>query len=63
MKQYTRTITLLVSLGYVNPAAAQSITLLRNTVLSANATAVKSYDTNVNVASYRHQGILYYSGY
>src|SRR6185295_17334045 len=39
------------------------ISLLRNTLLSSNATAVKSYDTNVNVASYRHQGLLYYSGY
>lgn len=44
-------------------AMALGISLLRNTVLSSNATAVKSYDTNVNIASYRHQGILYYSGY
>ena len=44
-------------------APAQSLTFVRNTVVSSNATAIKSYETNVNVASYRHQGLLYYSGY
>jgi hypothetical protein len=56
------------SMALARPApapAAQSapgISLVRNTVLSSNATAVKSFDTNVNIASYRHQGILYYAG-
>ena len=63
MKQNTWAILFLVSLVHVSPAAAQSVTLLRNTVLTSNATAVKSYDTNVNIASFRHQGILYYSGF
>lgn len=50
-------------LALASHAQGQTVTLVRNTVLSSNATAVKSYDTNVNVASYRHQGILYYNGY
>lgn len=63
MKYSIWTIPVAVSLSLTGQAAAQSVTLQRNTVLSSNATAVKSYDTNVNVASYRHQGLLYYSGY
>ena len=63
MKYSTWSIPVVVSLSVSGHAAAQNVTLLRNTVLSSNATAVTSYDTNVNVASYRHQGLLYYSGY
>jgi len=40
-----------------------SVTVVADTVLSSNATTVKSYDTNVNVASYRQNGIMYYGGY
>lgn len=47
--------TLATSLG--------SVTVVRDEVLSSNATTVKSYDTNVNVASYRQHGILYFGGY
>jgi hypothetical protein len=39
------------------------VTVVRDEVLSSNATTVKSYDTNVNVASYRQHGILYFGGY
>lgn len=45
------------------PGGGLSMSLVRNTVVSSNATALSSYNTNVNVASYRHQGILYYSGF
>lgn len=50
-------------LGGETSALTVGIRLVRNTVVSSNATAVKSYDTNVNIASYRHQGILTYAGY
>jgi hypothetical protein len=43
--------------------AVGAATLVADTVLSSNATAAKSYDTNVNVASYRQHGILYHGGY
>jgi hypothetical protein len=39
------------------------VSVVADNVLSSNATTVKSYDTNVNVASYRQHGILYYEGY
>lgn len=39
------------------------VTVVADSVLSSNATTVKSYDTNVNVASYRQHGILFYGGY
>jgi hypothetical protein len=39
------------------------VTVVRDEVLSSNATTVKSYDTNVNVASYRQHGIVYFGGY
>jgi hypothetical protein len=63
MKYEFASLSVLLSVALPSIAHAQSISLVRNTVLSSNATAVKSYDTNVNIASYRHQGILYYSGY
>jgi hypothetical protein len=51
-------------LGLAPWARAQTgVTLLRDTLVSGNATAIKSFNTNVNIASYRHQGILYYSGF
>jgi hypothetical protein len=56
-------VPVLIAVLQTSPALAQSVTVLRDTILSSNATAVKSYDTNVNIASYRQQGILYYSGY
>jgi len=40
-----------------------TVRLVGDKVLSSNATTVKSYDTNVNVASYRQHGLLYYGGY
>jgi hypothetical protein len=39
------------------------VSVVADNVLSSNATAIKSYDTNVNVASYRQHGILYHQGY
>ncbi|MGC4063427.1 MAG: BNR repeat-containing protein [Polyangiaceae bacterium] len=63
MKHEFVSLSVLLSVAIPSVATAQSITLVRDTVLSSNATAVKSYDTNVNIASYRHQGILYYSNY
>src|SRR5688572_10608568 len=42
---------------------APSSSLIRNTIISSNATAISSYNTNVNIASYRQQSILYYPGY
>lgn len=39
------------------------VSVVANTILSSNATAVKSYDTNVNVSSFRQHGILYHAGY
>jgi hypothetical protein len=63
MKYRTCTLALALGLATTGLQAAPTVTLLRNTTLSSNATTVKSYDTNVNVASYRHQGILYYGGY
>lgn len=45
------------------PTGLGPVTVVRDEVLSSNATAVKSYDTNVNVASYRQHGILYFGGY
>lgn len=54
----------LACLVWMGPESkAQSVSLVRNELVSANATALKNYETNVNVASYRHQGILYYAGY
>lgn len=63
MKHQIGSLAVAVALSAFQVHAAPSISLLRNTTLSSNATTVKSYDTNVNVASYRHQGILYYDGY
>jgi hypothetical protein len=39
------------------------VTVVADNLLSSNATTIKSYDTNVNIASYRQHGILYYQGY
>jgi hypothetical protein len=49
-----------------NPRDAQplgKVTVIADDVLSSNATTIKSYDTNVNIASYRQHGILHYQGY
>lgn len=40
-----------------------TVTLVRDEILSSNATAVKSYDTNVNVSSFRQHGLLCFGGY
>jgi hypothetical protein len=47
----------------LTPAGLGPVTVVSNTVLSSNATTVKSYDTNVNISSFRQHGILYEGGY
>lgn len=39
------------------------VSVVADDLLSENATTVKSYDTNVNIASYRQHGILFHGGY
>jgi hypothetical protein len=46
-----------------SPAGLGTVRVVADNPLSTNATTVKSYDTNVNVASYRQHGILYFGGY